>query len=303
MDRLEAMQVFARVAGRRSFSLAAQDLGLPASTVTDAVKQLEARLGARLLERTTRHVGLTPEGEAYLARCLDILADVDDAEAAVSGAGPIGMLRVEVQGTLARRFVLPRLPEFLGHYPGIEISLSEGDIYVDPVREGVDCVLRVGTLADSAMIVRRLAELEEVTCCSPAYAARFGRPERWDALEGHRMVAFRSSNTGGILPLEFVVNGVRKTVSLPHAISVDGAASYSGAALAGLGLIQVPRYGVEEALADGRLIAVLTETPPSPSPVSLLYSQDRHLPSRLRVFIDWLAQEFTLARDPATRIV
>ena len=220
---------------------------------------------------------------------------------AIGGAGPRGLLRIEIQGGLARRFVLPRLPDFLTRYPGIEIAISEGDRYVDPVREGIDCVLRVGTLADSAMVARRVAELEEVTCASPAYLARFGNPLRWDALDGHRMVAFRSSNTGGVLPLEFTVGWPLKTVALPYLISVDGAASYSGAALAGLGLIQVPRYGIADALADGSLIAILTDTPPSPSPVSLLYPQRHHLSSRLRVFIDWITQEFAAARGAMSR--
>src|ERR1700675_2917588 len=121
MDRFEAMRAFARGVERRSFTLAAQDLGLPRSTVTDAVKQLEARLGVRLLQRTTRHVSSTLDGEAYYQRCLRILSDIEDAESAFAGARPKGMLRVEVQGTLARHFLLPGLPGFLAEYPGIEL--------------------------------------------------------------------------------------------------------------------------------------------------------------------------------------
>lgn len=146
MDRLDQMRLFARVAERRSFSLAAQDLGVPASTATDAVKQLEARLGVRLLERTTRHVAVTPDGEAYYRRCLAILDDVEDAEGAFGGAKPKGLLRVDVQGRLARRFLLPSLPRFFAEYPGLELHMSEGDRFVDLIREGVDCVLRVASL-------------------------------------------------------------------------------------------------------------------------------------------------------------
>src|SRR5271168_1099366 len=149
MDRFDAMRVFVRIVERRSFTHAADDLGLPRSPVTDAVKGLEARLGVRLLQRTTRHVRPTLDGEAYHQRCLALIADVEDAEAAFAGAKPKGSLRVDVHGTLARHFVLPRLPDFLAEYPGIELYMSEGDRLVDLVREGIDCVLRVGDLQDS----------------------------------------------------------------------------------------------------------------------------------------------------------
>lgn len=296
MDRLEAMRVFVRVSDRRSFSLAAQDLGLPASTVTDAVKQLEARLGVRLLQRTTRHVRPTLDGEAYYQRCVAILGAVEDAEDAFSGAKPKGLLRIDVQGSLARRIVLPGLARFLADYPGIEFYMSEGDRLVDLVREGIDCVLRVGVPADSEMIARRVALLEEVTCCSPDYIRRHGMPARWDRLDGHRMVGFHSSATGQLLPLEFLVDGAAKQVRLPATLSVNAAASYGDAARLGFGLIQAPRYGLRDALAQGALVEVLADTPPSPSPVSLLYPRSRQLSPRLRVFMDWVVKEFA-ARD------
>ena len=190
------MRVFTRVVERRSFTLAAQDLGLPRSTVTDAVKRLEARLGVRLLQRTTRHVSATLDGEAYHRRCLALIADLEDAEAAFGGAKPKGLLRVDVHGTLARHFVLPRLPDFLAEYPDIELYMSEGDRLVDLVREGIDCVLRVGDLQDSDMVARRVTMLTEMTCAAPAYINRFGTPAIVDALDGHRMVGFRSSAMG-----------------------------------------------------------------------------------------------------------
>jgi len=292
MDRLDAMRLFARIVERRSFGLAAQDFGLPASTASDAVKQIEARLGVRLLERTTRQVSSTPDGDAYYQRCLAILADVEDAESMLTGAKPQGFLHVDVQGNMARRVLMPGLPRFLAEYPGIDLFMSEGDRFVDLVREGVDCVLRSGELKDSSDIIARpLGLLQEVTCCSPSYIERFGRPRRWDALDGHRMIGFRSSATGGVLPLEFMVNGERKTVLLPISFSVNGADSYRAACAQGLGLIQVPRYAVREELAAGTLIAVLTRTPPSPTPVSLLYPRNRQRSPRVRVFLDWVVRE------------
>jgi DNA-binding transcriptional LysR family regulator len=256
------------------------------------VKQLEARLGVRLLQRTTRHVSPTLDGEAYYQRCLGILDEIEDAESAFSGAKPSGLLRIDVQGTLARRLILPGLPRFFEEYPGVELFMSDGDRFVDLVREGFDCVLRAGEPQASDMVARRLALLEEVTAASPGYVAHFGRPRRWDALDGHRMIGFRSSSTGGVLPLEFVVDGAHKTVMLPMTLSVNGAESYRAAARLGLGLIQVPRYALEEDFSRGTLVPLLEDTPPSPTPVSLLYPRGRQLSPRVRVFIDWIAKAF-----------
>src|SRR5260370_27996082 len=150
MDRFDAMRVFSRVVERRSFTLAAEDLALPRSTVTDAVKQLEARLGVRLLQRTTRHVSPTLDGEAYYRRCLALIADLEDAESAFSDAKPRGLLRVDVHGTLARHFVLPALPAFLARYPALQLHIGEGDRLVHLVRDGVHCVFpRVRTQDDA----------------------------------------------------------------------------------------------------------------------------------------------------------
>jgi DNA-binding transcriptional LysR family regulator len=296
MDRFDAMRVFSRVVERRSFSLAAEDLGLPRSTVTDAVKGLEARLGVRLLERTTRQVRPTLDGEAYYRRCLSLIADLEDAEAAFGGARPKGLLRVDVHGTLARHFVMPRLPEFLAEYPDIELYISEGDRLVDLIREGIDCVLRVGDIKDSDMIARRVAMLDEITCAGPAYIDRFGQPASVDALGGHIMVGFHSSAAGTLLPLEFVVDGAVRELRLPAMVSVNGAESLVAAARLGLGLIQVPRYHVEDDLKRGTLVAVLPDCPPSPTPVSLLYPRHRQLSPRVRVFIDYVMREFGTAR-------
>lgn len=289
------MRVFIRVVEQRSFTQAAQDLGLPRSTATDAIKQLETRLGVRLLQRTTRTVSPTLDGEAYYRRCLAILGDIEDAEAAFAGAKPRGLLRVDVQGTLARRFVLPGLPAFLARYPDLELFMGEGDRWVDLVREGVDCVLRVGEPRDTDMVARRVATLAEVTCASPAYLAEFGMPASIEALAGHRMVGFRSSATGALLPLEFVRGGIARNVTLPATLSVTGAESYSAAARLGLGLIQAPRYNLEADLQRGTLVEVLPEYPPAPSPVSLLYPRNRQLSPRVRVFIDWLVETFAEA--------
>ncbi|MBB5468023.1 DNA-binding transcriptional LysR family regulator [Paraburkholderia sp. CI2] len=292
MDRFEEMRVFVRIAERQSFTRAADDLQIPRATVTNLMKRLEQRLGARLLERTTRTVRLTPDGEAHYQRCVRLIADMEEAEGAFSNLAPKGLLRVNVQGTLARHFVVPALPAFLARFPDIELMIGEDDRLVDLVREGIDCVLRAGVLQDSSMVGRRVAQLQQVTVASPAYLAAYGEPADPDALSTHRAVNYVSSATGKPVPLEFRVDGRDAALVLPSAVSVSGAELYTGAALAGLGIVQVPRYRVDGELAAGRLRVILADYPPPPMPVSVLYPQNRQLSSRVRVFAQWLREIF-----------
>jgi DNA-binding transcriptional LysR family regulator len=302
MDRFEAMRVFTRVLERRSFTLAAQDLDLPRSTVTDVVKQLETRLGTRLLQRTTRVVSSTLDGEAYYRRCISLLADLEDAEAAFAGAKPRGMLRVEVQGTMARHFLFPSLPAFFAAYPDVELYISEADRLIDVVREGVDCVLRYGPLPDSELVARRLGMLDRVTFATPDYIARFGMPEHPDRMEGHRAIALRSPTTGNLRPMNFTIDGVVQNVALPAVMSVTGPESHIMGVKLGLGLGQLPSFLVEDELASGTFVEVLEDYAPPPGQVSLLYPPNKQLSPRVRVFIDWMAREFTArnrkARNP-----
>ncbi|MBC8745776.1 MULTISPECIES: LysR family transcriptional regulator [Paraburkholderia] len=292
MDRFEEMRVFVRIAERQSFTRAADDLQIPRATVTNLMKRLERRLGARLLERTTRTVRLTPDGEAHYQRCVRLIADMEEAEGAFSNLAPKGLLRVNVQGTLARHFVVPALPAFLARFPDIELMIGEDDRLVDLVREGVDCVLRAGVLQDSSMVGRRVAQLRQVTVASPAYLVAYGEPADPAALSTHRAVNYVSSATGKPVPLEFRVDGRDTALVLPSAVSVSGAELYTGAAVAGLGIVQVPRYRVDGELAAGRLRVILADYPPPPMPVSVLYPQNRQLSSRVRVFAQWLREIF-----------
>ncbi|WGS54273.1 LysR substrate-binding domain-containing protein [Paraburkholderia sp. D15] len=292
MDRFQEMQVFIRIAERGSFTRAADDLQIPRATVTNLMKRMEERLGARLLERTTRTVRLTHDGEAFYRRCVRLVADMEEAEGSFHNVAPKGLLRVNVQGTLAKYFIVPTLPDFVARYPGIELHIGEDDRLVDLVREGIDCVLRAGTLQDSSMVGRRVASLEQVTVASPAYLAQFGEPDTLDALEHHRAVNYISSSSGRALPLEFTVDGEVIEMQLPSLVSVTGADLYAGAAIAGLGMVQAPRYRVAGELAAGTLKIVLGEFPPPPMPVSVLYPHNRQLSSRVRVFAQWLRDVF-----------
>ncbi|CAG9177058.1 LysR family transcriptional regulator [Cupriavidus pinatubonensis] len=298
MDRFQEMQVFVRIADRRSFSLAAEDLQIPRATVTNLIKRLEQRLGVRLLERTTRQVRMTHDGEAYYHRCLRLLTDLEEAENSFRDAPPKGLLRVNLQGTLARHFVMPALGEFLAQYPDITLHVGEDDRLVDLVREGVDCVLRAGVLQDSSLIGRQIALLEQVTVASPAYLERHGLPNTLDDLKHHYAVNYVSSATRRPSALYFHVGEETVDLQLTSKISVTGADLYTGAAISGLGLVQVPRYRIEKELADGRLRIVLPDSPPPRMPVSVLYPQNRQLSARVRVFSQWLAARFA---GPASR--
>lgn len=292
MDRFQSMQLFTRIVELGSFTRAAEDLQLPRASVTLAVQDLEKRLGTRLLQRTTRHVSTTPDGQAYYERCQRLLADLEEAESAFGSAQlkPRGKLRVDLQGTLARHFVLPRIGEFCERYPDVELEIGLGDRLVDLVREGVDCVLRGGELRDSTMVARRVALLQQVTCASREYLRRHGTPTTVDALRGHQAVNFLSQRTGKPLPFDFLVDGVARSVQLKGPVAVSDADAYHACCAAHLGLIQVPRYHIAPRLADGSLCEVLADCRPAPMPVSVLYPHSRQLSPRVRVFVDWLAQ-------------
>ncbi len=296
MDQVKAMKVFVRIYERSSFTLAADDLNLPRATLTHTLNQFEAWLGTRLLERSTRRVRPTLDGEAYYLRCVQLLAELEEAELAFRSVAPKGRLRVDLHGTLAKYFVIPALPQFMARYPEIELSISEADRFVDLIAEGVDCVLRAGTLGDPALIGRRVATLRQVTCASPAYLRKYGEPKRLADLGEHRAVNYVSRTTAKLFPFEFMVDGQVQEVTIEGALSVFGAEIYAASAVAGLGIIQCPHYRIAELIDQGVMQEILIDTPPPPMPVSVLYPQNRHMSPRVRVFVDWLAEIFATAR-------
>ncbi|MCX7079982.1 MAG: LysR family transcriptional regulator [Pseudomonas sp.] len=295
MDQVKAMKVFVRIYERSSFTLAADDLNLPRATLTHTLSQFEAWLGTRLLERSTRRVRPTLDGEAYYLRCVQLLAELEEAELAFRSVAPKGRLRVDLHGTLAKYFVIPALPQFMERYPEIELSISEADRFVDLIAEGVDCVLRAGTLGDSSLIGRRVATLRQVTCASPAYLRKYGEPKSLDDLAQHHAVNYVSRTTAKLFPFEFMVDGELKEVPIDGALSVFGAEIYAASAVAGLGLIQCPHYRMAAQISQGLVKEILLDTPPPPMPVSVLYPHNRHMSPRVRVFVDWLSEIFARA--------
>jgi DNA-binding transcriptional LysR family regulator len=286
------MKVFVRIYERSSFTQAADDLNLPRATLTHTLNQFEAWLGTRLLERSTRKVRPTLDGEAYYQRCVQLLAELEEAELAFRSVAPKGRLRVDLHGTLGKHFVIPALPQFMVRYPDIELSISEADRHVDLISEGVDCVLRAGTLGDSTLIGKRVANLRQITCASPAYLRQHGEPTNLDDLKNHRAVNYVSRTTAKLFPFQFMVGGELREVAIEGAVSVFGAQIYAASAIAGLGLIQCPHYRMEAQIAQGLVKEILTDTPPPPMPVSVLYPHNRHMSPRVRVFVDWLGEVF-----------
>ncbi len=285
------MHLFVRIVNLGSFTKAATELDIPRATATQTIKQLEARLGVRLLTRTTRHVAPTEEGLAYHQRCTAILSDLERTEQAFteSALRPQGRLRIDLSGTLWRHVLAPMLPEFCERHPRITVDVSVQDRRADLVKEGVDCALRIGALQDSALVGRRLTDLLQLTCASAGYVARHGRPGSPDELAAHRMVGYVSASSGKALPLEFQVEGRLAAVTLPATVSVHNGDAYVAAGEAGFGLIQVPYYHVQRQLESGALVELLPRHRPPSLPLSVLYPAQRHLPLRVRVFVDWLS--------------
>lgn len=294
MDRFDSFRLLTRIVELGSFTRAAGALGIPRATATHAMKELEARLGTRLLERTTRQVRPTLDGQAFYERCVQLLADLDDAESSLrtNAADPRGILRLDLHGTHATRIVLPRIDEFRSLYPRMDLVISSGDRLVDLVREGIDCVVRAGSPKDSSLVARRLAVMPEVICASPEYLRHFGTPRHPDALSSHQAVGFFASSHDRHYPFELIVDDQVRTFELGGWIAVNDAESYVTCALRGCGLIQLPRFHVEDKLRDGRLVQVLEDWSSTGLPVSAMYPLHRQLSPRVRVFIDWLARVY-----------
>mgnify|MGYP000129580449 CR=1 FL=1 len=293
MDQIDAMRIYTRVAELGSFTATADSLGVLKATVSNAVQQLENTLGTRLLHRTTRKVQMTQDGQTYYERCRDLLVDVDELNILFSADNQTtlrGRLRVDLPLALARDLVIPRLPEFLKPHPQLEIELSSTDRRVDLVREGFDCVVRIGNVGDQNLIAVPLGSFEQFNCCSQAYLQQYGTPTGPDELGNHRLIHY--AQTLGTRPqgFEYVSPRSSETVYVPMAgvITVNNSDAYREACRAGLGIIQAPRVGTY--LAEGTLVEVLPDYRPAPLPIMLLYANRRHLPLRVKAFIEWMKQ-------------
>ncbi|MGG1943459.1 LysR family transcriptional regulator [Trinickia sp. NRRL B-1857] len=298
MDRFFAMKVFTRVVESRSFVKAAESLQLAAPQVSRTVQALEAHLGARLLNRTTRSISVTDDGEAYYQRSIRVLAEVDEMEAELTHAklNPKGRLKVNLPALIAKMIIIPALPDFFERYPDIEIEMGLSDRQVDIVEEGVDCVIRTGELEDSGLVARRIGNMRRITCASPKYLEKYGEPKTIADLHTHIGVNYVSSNTGRVRGWDYVVGGVVETVDMHGLIAVNDVDAYISCGLHGLGLLKSAIYPIAPHLESGELVEILKDYCSPPRPISIMYARNRHLPRKVRVFADWVAEVF--AREP-----
>jgi DNA-binding transcriptional LysR family regulator len=291
MNLIDRLQIFTRVAELRSFTQTADDFGMPKASISTAVQQLEAELGARLLHRTTRKVELTQDGHAFYERSKDLLADIEETQTMFrhGGEGLRGRVRIDMSTAFARHAVIPKLPQLLALHPLLEVELSSTERFVDLVREGFDCVLRGGVVTDTGLIARPVGQMRMVNCASPAYLKARGIPETPADLSSHHLVHFVNLLGGKSGGFEYEVGGKDHRVPMVGAVTVNNAEAYSASCLAGLGIIQVPRVGVSHLLAAGQLIELLPRHVARPMPLNLIYANRRNLSKRVKVVMDWLA--------------
>lgn len=291
MDRLNAMEVFIRVAELVSFTKAADSLGVPKGSISTSIQSLESHMGVRLLHRTTRNVSLTQDGQIFYERCKDLLVDVDELETMFqSGKTNIsGRIRVDIPIGVAKNVVIPNLAKFLNEYPNIEIELSTTDRRVDIIAEGFDCVVRIGTLSDSGLIAKSLGQLRMINCVSPAYIKAHGEPTKIEELAEHFIIYYATILGGRSASWEYFDGEKYASLKMKSLITVNNSDTYTAACLEGLGIIQVPFAGLKHYIEDGRLVEVLKNYEAEPMPVSMLYPNRRNQPKRVKFFMDWIS--------------
>ena len=294
MDRFDAMRAFARVVEAGSFTKAAQTLHMSKTTVTQLIQQLESRLRVRLLHRTTRKLGVTPDGAVYYERVIRLLADMEDAENSLSSAAmtPRGRLRVDVPSPLARLILVPALPAFHARYPDIQIDMGVSDRVVDLIGDNVDCVLRGGQITDQSLIARHVGDLQIGVYVAPSHVERLGAPAHPRELQNtdHCIAGFLSSRTSKIDPLVLCSENERIEITGNYVLAVDDGNAYLEAGLVGLGVIALPNYMAAAHQAVGALIPLFTQWRISPMPLYLAFPPNRHVNAKLRVFIDWIVE-------------
>lgn len=295
MDQLLAMRTFARVVEAGNFTRAADSLDMPNATVSKLVQELEAHLGVRLLQRTTRRVTVTSEGQDYYAKTTRILRDLEDVDASfnIARGKPRGQLRIDVGGSTARDVLIPLLPDFLARYPDIRIDLGVSDRAVDLIGDNVDCVIRGGILDNSSLVARGIGHARLITCATPAYLKQHGVPAYPEELKnGHKLIAYVSTQTGRAMPFRFEHKGERTEFKLDYRVGINESNAHLAAGLEGLGIIQTFAYAAGPAIKAGRLVEILKKWRPQAYPFHVVYPSNRHVTHRLRVFMDWLVDHF-----------
>jgi DNA-binding transcriptional LysR family regulator len=298
MDKFSAMKAFVRVVEAGSFTKAADSLGVPKAQVTRLVQSLERELKALLLNRTTRRMTVTADGAAYYERAVRVLEDVEELESSMSHAkvSPRGRLRVDTPPQIANLILVPALDDFCTRYPDIEIEIGVSDKPVDLIGENVDCVIRVGEIADQSLVARRIGDMHVISCASPAYLKRYGVPKHPLDLErdGHRAITY-FSHAGARFNYVLVRGEERCEVNLKSVISVNETGTMLAAGLAGLGIVRTATFMAAPYLAAGTLQRILPEWTTRVWPIYVVYPPNRHVSAKVRVFIDWVVELFAQA--------
>jgi DNA-binding transcriptional LysR family regulator len=301
MTRLQNLEVFVQVVNSGNFAKAASVLDINPSAISRRISSLEDQLGVRLFNRTTRSLSLTEVGERYFSRCLNILAELEEAdrEAKHHSEAPQGVLHMSCSTLFAHRHLLARLPEFLANYPRLEVQLALTDDLVDIVGEGIDVAIRIGELADSALITRRLVSDRRIICAAPAYLDRYGTPTTPDDLANHNCLALNAYKT--------TLNqwrfrdpvGVRE-MSVGGNFTVNSGVALYEAVLAGLGIARVTAFLADQALRSGQLIRLLSEyEDESDVGIYAIFPSNRYLLPKVQCFVEFLVKS-CLDRDDAS---
>lgn len=292
MDKLDAMNALVKVVASGSYAEAARRLGLTRSAVSKAVMELETELGARLLDRTTRRVTPTEAGLAYYERCVAILAQVEETEAQVSRLHdePKGVLKINAPMSFGTLYLSAAVADFMRRYTDLKIELMLTDRYIDPLEEGVDITVRIGNLADSSLIARRIAPARVVLVASPAYLARHGEPKVPADLTSHRCLQY--GHTTSMQRWQLTENGQTVSAPIGTCMASNNGDALREAAINGIGIARLPTFIVGHDLQAGRLLAVLPDHSPPPGSVYAVYAPNRYLAAKTRLFIDFIVERF-----------
>ena len=287
---IDTLRMFVKVAELASFTRAAEHLGLSKARVSMAIRGLEADVGSRLLQRSTRAVRLTADGEEFVARARELVSDAEELASLFQAPSSLrGRVRVDMPQSLARS-IFPRLPELFAAHPHLEVQLSTTDRRVDVIREGFDCVLRVGKLEDSGLVARRLGELPMMNCASPAYLRRYGTPRTLDDLRDHLIVHYAVRFGTDSPGFEYRDGNIYRERPMRSLITVNSTDSYRAAGLVGLGIVQAPRMGLLPSVTAGEFVEILPQHTCQPLPISLVHAYGRNMPRHVRVVMSWIGE-------------
>jgi len=292
MDQLTGMRVFATIVDKGGFAPAATALGMSKTMVSKHLAAIEDRLGVRLLNRTTRKIGLTEIGAEYLRRCQEIIQLVDEADGRLleSHDRPRGLLRVNAPVTFSERHLAPSIAEYRRRHPDVQVDLVVNDRVIDLIEEGFDLAVRIGRLKDSTLVARRLAPAHMVLVASPAYLAARGRPERPEDLARHDCLIYAYSSERD--EWRFADEDGPRTVRVKGPVSSNNGMILMQAAIDGQGIVVLPTFIVGDALRDGRLVEILAEYRPQDRAIYAVFPANRHLSPKVRSFVDFLVERF-----------